>query len=72
MDLKKAIKMDLDAALKKLVEDAYTLGYKRAKNEIVRCKDCDLKHIENSVWVCPFGLSAGEDFFCGYGKRIEE
>ena len=40
-----------------------------AQPEIVRCKDCKYKHIENMVWTCPFGLPGGENFFCGYGAE---
>ena len=36
---------------------------------IIRCKDCKHKHCENMVWTCPFGLSGGENFFCGYGAE---
>ena len=39
-----------------------------AEPEIIRCKDCKHKHLENMTWTCPFGLSGGEDFFCGYGE----
>jgi len=44
-----------------------------AQPEIVRCKDCKHKYIEDNVWKCPFGLSGGENFFCGYGSlgRVE-
>ena len=37
--------------------------------EIIRCKDCKHKYIENMVWVCPFGLPGGEEFYCGYGAE---
>lgn len=37
--------------------------------EIIRCKDCKHKHLENMVWTCPFGLPGGENFFCGYGAE---
>lgn len=37
--------------------------------EIIRCKDCKHKHVENMVWTCPFGLPGGENFFCGYGTE---
>ena len=37
--------------------------------EVVRCKDCKHKHLENMVWTCPFGLPGGENFFCGYGAE---
>lgn len=40
-----------------------------AEPEIIRCKDCKHKHLENMVWTCPFGLSGGENFFCGYGAE---
>ena len=40
-----------------------------AQPEIIRCKDCKHKHVENMVWTCPFGLSGGENFFCGYGTE---
>lgn len=43
-----------------------------AQPDIVRCKDCKHKFIENGVWNCPFGLSGGELFFCGYGNRQED
>ena len=40
-----------------------------AQPEIIRCKDCKHKHVENMVWTCPFGLPGGENFFCGYGAE---
>ena len=40
-----------------------------AQPEIIRCKDCKHKYIENMVWVCPFGLPGGEEFYCGYGAE---
>ena len=40
-----------------------------AQPEIIRCKDCKHKHIENMVWTCQFGLPGGENFFCGYGAE---
>ena len=40
-----------------------------AQPEVVRCKDCKHKHLENMVWTCPFGLPGGENFFCGYGAE---
>ena len=40
-----------------------------AKPEIIRCKDCKHKHLENMVWTCSFGLPGGENFFCGYGAE---
>jgi hypothetical protein len=45
-----------------------------AQPEIIRCKDCKHKHIENMVWTCPFGLPGGPDFYCGYGaeRRTDE
>ena len=39
-----------------------------AQPEIIRCKDCKHRHIKDLVWDCPFGLSGGENFFCGYGS----
>ena len=36
--------------------------------EVIRCKDCKHRYIENMTWHCPFGLMGGEDFFCGYGS----
>lgn len=41
------------------------------KGRIVRCKDCKHKYLERMVWVCPFGLPGGSDFFCGYGEERE-
>lgn len=40
-----------------------------AKSEIIRCKGCKHKHLENAVWTCPFGLPGGPDFYCGYGAE---
>lgn len=34
---------------------------------VVRCKDCKHRSTEDNVWVCPFGLPGGPEFFCGYG-----
>lgn len=41
-----------------------------AQPEIIRCKDCKHRYLENKVWVCPFGLPGGENFFCGYGAEL--
>ena len=43
-----------------------------AQPEIIRCKDCKHKHVENMVWTCPFGLPGGENFFCGYGTLLPD
>ena len=51
------------------IQKAYELGKLDAMDEIVKCKDCKHKHIENSVFVCPFGLPGGPEFFCGYGSE---
>lgn len=40
-----------------------------AQPEIIRCKDCKHRHVENMIWTCPFGLPGGENFFCGYGAE---
>lgn len=40
--------------------------------EVVRCKDCKYKYLDDMVWNCPFGLSGGENFFCGYGAKDGE
>ena len=37
--------------------------------EIIRCKDCKHKHLDDMIWNCPFGLPGGEDFFCAYGAK---
>lgn len=38
--------------------------------EVVRCKDCKHKYIdENGTYQCPFGLTGGEMFYCSYGER---
>lgn len=39
-----------------------------AEPEIIRCKDCKHRYIEDMIWRCPFGLMGGENFFCGYGS----
>ena len=38
-----------------------------AEPEIIRCKDCKHRYMEDMIWHCPFGLMGGENFFCGYG-----
>ena len=40
-----------------------------AQPEIVRCKECKHRYIENGVWACPFGLPGGELFYCAYGAE---
>ena len=40
-----------------------------AQPEIIRCKDCKHKYLDDMVWNCPFGLPDGEDFFCAYGVK---
>ena len=40
--------------------------------QVIRCKDCKHKYIENKVWQCPFGLSGGPDLWCGYGAERKE
>ena len=37
--------------------------------EVVRCKDCKHKYLENMVWVCTFGLPGSPDSDCSYGER---
>lgn len=44
----------------------------RSKVEVVRCKDCKHKYLDDMIWNCPFGLSGGENFFCGYGAKDGE
>lgn len=44
-------------------------GLPSAQPEIIRCKDCKYRHLENMIWTCPFGLPGGENFFCGYGAE---
>lgn len=39
---------------------------------VVRCKDCKHKYLDGMIWNCPFGLSGGENFFCGYGAKDGE
>lgn len=39
-----------------------------AQPEIIRCKDCKHRYVEDMIWHCPFGLMGGENFFCGYGS----
>lgn len=48
-------------------EDGNTI--KIDATELIRCRDCKHKNIENAVWTCPFGLPGGPDFFCLYGTR---
>lgn len=38
---------------------------------VIRCKDCKHRYLENDIWVCPFGLPGGPEFFCGYGAKME-
>ena len=40
-----------------------------AQAEIIRCKNCKHRHLDDMIWDCPFGLSGGEDFFCAYGAK---
>lgn len=37
--------------------------------EIIHCRYCKHKVIENDIWTCPFGLPGGPGFFCGYGAE---
>lgn len=48
----------------------YVEAIPSAQSEIVRCKDCEYRHIENMVWACPFGLFGGPDFYCGYAAEV--
>lgn len=49
----------------------YVIGIiKGMPDKEVRCVSCKHRFLEGSVWHCPFGLSSGEDFFCGYGERL--
>lgn len=45
---------------------------KRDLVEVVRCKDCKHKFIENLVWSCIFGLPSGSDGYCSYGEKRDE
>lgn len=40
--------------------------------EVVRCKDCKHKYLDGGIWNCPFGLSGGPMFYCGYGAERSE
>ena len=41
--------------------------------DLVRCRECKWKYLENAVWVCPFGMIIpNEDGFCSYGERREQ
>ena len=44
-----------------------------AQPEIVRCKDCKYRYLDDSVWKCPYGYPFG-DFYCAYGegRRTDE
>lgn len=53
----------------KIVKDCDGVNCYIKQGKIIRCKDCKHKHVENMVWTCPFGLSGGENFFCGYGTE---
>jgi hypothetical protein len=62
-------------ATEQAYRNGYEAGYKAAKDEMVRCKDC--KHQRNwrpmcycTIWKTVHGM--GEDGFCGYGIRKEE
>ena len=62
-------------ATEQAYRNGYDAGYKAAKDEIVRCKDC--KHLRNwqsaiycAVWRIVHGM--GENGFCGYAERKEE
>lgn len=39
------------------------------EEDIVRCKECKHKYIEDMVWRCPFGMPGGPGFYCGYSDR---
>ena len=53
----------------KIVQDCDGVNCYIKQGKIIRCKNCKHKHVENMVWTCPFGLSGGENFFCGYGTE---
>lgn len=46
-------------------------GNEITKGQLIRCKDCKHKYIEDMVWSCPFGLPGGPEFFCLYGAKGE-
>lgn len=46
----------------------YIRSLPSAEPEIIRCKDCKHRYMEDMTWHCPFGLMGGENFFCGYGS----
>jgi len=37
--------------------------------EIIRCKDCKHRFLQNGIWQCPFTIPASENHFCGYAER---
>lgn len=47
------------------------MRFPSAQPEIIRCKDCKHKYLDDMVWNCPFGLPGGENFFCGYGAMLD-
>lgn len=54
---------------------AYCEGARRAKNSIVRCKDCR-QYIPHDLteaygWCCEFKTPIEEDDFCSRGERRE-
>ena len=54
---------------------AYCEGARRAKNLIVRCKDCRYYSPidENKPYLCEVGITiCNKDDFCSYGERREE
>lgn len=65
-----AMREHIDARMSIVGHTAYDMAIEALRQpEIIRCKDCKHKHIENMVWTCPFGLPGGENFFCGYGAE---
>lgn len=66
---------EYDCTLLDRVDVRYVLSeLPSAQPEIIRCKDCKHRYIENEIWTCPFGLAGGPDFYCGYGaeRRTDE
>jgi hypothetical protein len=70
-------------AIEQAYRNGYDAGYKAAKDEIVRCKDCKYykpgKHFEdiNFCYRLPYyaergGLNTSDDDFCSRGERKED
>lgn len=69
------MKKDLEKGLKSLALDAWMIGYKRALNDRIRCKNCKYFHHSGECILFKPRLNVedkGGEGFCAWAEMKEE